>query len=30
MCKGGGLCHFDVKAKQVSHSVGSVSGKNTT
>lgn len=28
--KGGGLCPFDVNAKQISHSVGSVSGENTT
>lgn len=27
--KGGELCPFDVNAKQVSHCVGSVSGKNT-
>lgn len=30
VCKGGGFCPSDVNGKQVSCSVGSVSGKNTT
>lgn len=30
VCQVGGLRPFDINAKQVSHSAGSVSGKNTT